>query len=38
MFEVRRTDAFDAWLKGLKDSKGRTKILGPFDRLAEGDV
>jgi hypothetical protein len=26
MFEVKRTDAFDSWLKGLKDSKGRTKI------------
>ena len=26
MFEVKRTDTFDGWLKGLKDSKGRTKI------------
>ena len=26
MFEVKRTDAFDSWLKGLKDSKGRAKI------------
>src|ERR1700730_9454364 len=30
MFEVRRTDAFDGWLKGLKDSKGRTKIQGSY--------
>jgi putative component of toxin-antitoxin plasmid stabilization module len=26
MFEVKRTDAFDSWLNGLKDSKGRAKI------------
>jgi putative component of toxin-antitoxin plasmid stabilization module len=41
MFEVKRTDAFDGWLKGLKDSKGRTKIQARIDRLANdnaGDV
>ena len=31
MFEVKRTDAFDGWLKGLKDSKGRTKIQARID-------
>lgn len=38
MFEVKRTDAFDAWLKALKDSKGRTKILARIDRLVNGNA
>jgi len=37
MFEVTRTEAFDGWLKGLKDSKGRTKIQARIDRLANGN-
>jgi len=37
MFEVKRTDAFDGWLQGLKDSKGRTKIQARIDRLANGN-
>jgi putative addiction module killer protein len=37
MFEVKRTDTFDGWLKGLKDSKGRTKIQARIDRLANGN-
>ena len=37
MFEVKRTEAFDGWLKGLKDSKGRTKIQARIDRLANGN-
>jgi len=38
MFEVKRTDAFDGWLKELKDSKGRTKIQARIDRLANGNA
>ena len=38
MFEVERTDAFDGWLKGLKDSKGRTRIQARIDRLANGNA
>ena len=38
MFEVKRTDAFDGWLQGLKDSKGRTKIQARIDRLANGNA
>jgi putative addiction module killer protein len=34
---VQRTDAFDAWLKGLKDAKGRTRIQARIDRLASGN-
>ena len=37
MFEVKRTDTFDGWLKGMKDSKGRTKIQARIDRLANGN-
>jgi len=37
MFEVKRTDAFDGWLKGLKDSKGRARIQARIDRLANGN-
>jgi putative addiction module killer protein len=37
MFAVKRTDAFDGWLKGLRDSKGRTKIQARIDRLANGN-
>jgi putative addiction module killer protein len=37
MFEVKRTDAFDGWLKGLKDSKVRTWIQARIDRLANGN-
>ncbi len=37
MFEVKRTDAFDSWLKGLADAKGRAKIQARIDRLANGN-
>jgi putative component of toxin-antitoxin plasmid stabilization module len=38
MFEVKRTDTFDGWLQGLKDSKGRTEIQARIDRLANGNA
>ena len=38
MFDVKRTHAFDRWLKGLKDSKDRTKIQARIDRLANGNA
>jgi putative addiction module killer protein len=37
MFEIKRTDAFDKWLKGLKDSNCRTRIQARIDRLASGN-
>jgi putative addiction module killer protein len=37
MFEVKRTDAFDGWLNGLRDAKGRAKIQARIDRLANGN-
>ncbi|MBK8540273.1 MAG: type II toxin-antitoxin system RelE/ParE family toxin [Anaerolineae bacterium] len=30
---VERTDAFDTWLKGLKDLTGRARVLMRVDRL-----
>ena len=37
MFEVKRTDAFDGWIKGLRDLKGRSKTQARIDRLANGN-
>jgi putative addiction module killer protein len=37
VFEVKRTDDFDGWLNGLKDSKARTRIQARIDRLANGN-
>ena len=37
-FDVERTDAFDGWLKGLRDLKGRAKIQARIDRLANGNA
>jgi putative component of toxin-antitoxin plasmid stabilization module len=37
VFEVKRTDALDSWLKGLADAKGRAKIQARIDRLANGN-
>jgi putative addiction module killer protein len=38
MFEVKRTAAFDGWLKSLKDAKGRARIEARIDRLANGNA
>ncbi len=35
--QVRRTEEFAAWLRGLKDRVGRAKILVRIDRLEEGN-
>ncbi len=37
MIAVRRTEHFDQWLKGLRDSKARAKILVRLDRLKLGN-
>ena len=37
MITVRRTEHFDQWLKGLRDSKARSKILVRLDRLKLGN-
>jgi putative addiction module killer protein len=35
--ELRKTDRFDAWLRGLKDQRARARILVRLDRLALGN-
>jgi putative addiction module killer protein len=38
MFEIRRTDRFDKWLKGLADKKGKALISDRIERLAQGHM
>jgi putative addiction module killer protein len=35
--EIRKTSVFDEWLKNLRDSNARTRILTRIKRLAEGN-
>lgn len=37
MLEIRRTDVFDNGLKGLRDTRARTRIAYRIDRLALGN-
>ena len=37
MIEVRQTDAFTAWLVGLKDRQARARILARVRRLSAGN-
>ena len=37
MLEVRKTGAFEDWLTGLKDQRGKAKIVARIDRLALGN-
>jgi putative addiction module killer protein len=36
MLEIRRTERFDKWLKGLTDKKGTALISDRIERLAQG--
>ena len=36
MLEIRKTPAFETWLTGLRDRRGRAKIAARLDRLALG--
>ena len=36
MFEVRKTETFDAWLNGLKDIRAKASIAGRVERLELG--
>lgn len=38
MIEVRQTSDFVKWLRALKDSRARTKIVARIDRLQHGLV
>ena len=35
--EVRKTAQFAAWIDGLRDSKGRARVLVRIERLAAGN-
>lgn len=37
MLSLRRTEEFDRWLKGLKDTRARAKVLVRIERLARGN-
>lgn len=38
MFEVRKTEAFAAWLDGLKDTQARARVQVRIERLAGGNA
>lgn len=38
MFTVLRTDAFFAWLDGLRDGKTRARLLRRLERAAQGNL
>ncbi len=38
MFEVRKTEAFAAWLDGLRDMQARARIQARIERLAMGNA
>jgi putative component of toxin-antitoxin plasmid stabilization module len=37
MIEIRKTEIFARWLDGLRDLRGRAKILARIKRLASGN-
>jgi putative addiction module killer protein len=37
MPSLKRTDEFDKWLRGLKDGRGKAKILVRLERLRDGN-
>lgn len=36
MIEIRQTDVFACWIGGLRDLRGRARILARIERLAAG--
>ena len=37
MFEIRQTEAFGAWMRGLRDVQGRAVIARRIERMAAGN-
>jgi putative addiction module killer protein len=37
MYEIRKTDAYVRWLDGLRDIRGRAKVLARVERLLTGN-
>ena len=38
MIEIRRTAAFRAWLRGLRDERAKARIVSRIDRLRLGNL
>lgn len=38
MVEVRQTERFVRWLEGLRDLRGRVKVLARIERLIGGNL
>lgn len=38
MLEIRKTSAYSQWIDGLRDVKGRARILVRIERLAMGNA
>jgi putative addiction module killer protein len=37
MAAVEKTEAFDTWLKALRDARAKAKIISRIERLADGN-
>jgi putative addiction module killer protein len=37
MMQLKKTDEYDAWIKGLKDVQGRARVNARINRLREGN-
>ena len=37
MFEMRKTDTYLKWIDGLRDVRGRARVLARIERLAAGN-
>lgn len=38
MYTLRRTETFDAWLKGLRDPRGKARILARLRSVEAGNL
>ncbi len=36
-YEIRTTNVFDKWLRGIKSTRHRARIIGRFDRIQSGN-
>ncbi|WP_027173485.1 type II toxin-antitoxin system RelE/ParE family toxin [Methylobacterium sp. 10] len=36
--DMRRTDVFDGWLRGLRDARAKARVALRLDRLAHGNA
>jgi len=38
MIQIKVTDVFDKWLKGLRDLQAKERIFAPIRRLSQGNL